>query len=167
MMSKTKILFVCMGNICRSPTAEGVFRDKVKLAGLGENVEIDSAGTHDYHIGRPPDGRAQDAASKRGYDLSDLRGRQINAKDFEAFDFILAMDKDNLAILREQCPPHWQHKVRRLLSFSRHFTDLDVPDPYYGGKAGFDQVLDMVEDAAEGLINEINDTNGLVTKSSV
>ena len=166
-MSKTRVLFVCMGNICRSPTAEGVFRDKLKQSCLSDKVEIDSAGTHDYHIGRPPDGRAQDAASKRGYDLSDLRGRQVNAKDFEAFDFILAMDKDNLAILREQCPPHLQHKVRRLLSFSQRFPNLDVPDPYYGGQSGFDHVLDMVEDAAEGLINEINVTKGSATKDSV
>jgi protein-tyrosine phosphatase len=135
-----------------------VFRDKLKQSGLSDQIEIDSAGTHDYHIGKPPDGRAQDAASKRGYDLSDLRGRQVNAKDFEAFDFILAMDKDNLAILQDQCPPHLQHKLRRLLSFSQRFPDLDVPDPYYGGRSGFDHVLDMVEDAAEGLINEIKQT---------
>lgn len=154
-MKKISILFVCMGNICRSPTAEGVFREKLKQTGLSDLVKIDSAGTHDYHIGRPPDNRAQDAAGKRGYDLSDLRGRQVNAEDFEAFDFILAMDKDNLTILTEQCPPHLQHKIRRLLSFSQRFTDLDVPDPYYGGKTGFDQVLDMVEDAAEGLIKQI------------
>lgn len=157
-MKKISVLFVCMGNICRSPTAEGVFRDKLKQSGLADHVEIDSAGTHDYHIGRPPDGRAQDAAGMRGYDLSDLRGRQVNARDFEAFDFILAMDKDNLALLHQQCPPHLQHKLRRLLSFSQHFPNLDVPDPYYGGQSGFDQVLDMVEDAAEGLINEIRQT---------
>lgn len=157
-MKKISVLFVCMGNICRSPTAEGVFRDKLKQSGLSDQIEIDSAGTHDYHIGRPPDGRAQDAAGKRGYDLSELRGRQVNARDFEAFDFILAMDKDNLTLLQQQCPPHLQHKLRRLLSFSRRFPDQDVPDPYYGGQSGFDQVLDMVEDAAEGLIKEIQQT---------
>lgn len=154
-MSKSSILFVCMGNICRSPTAEGVFRDKVRQAGLTNKVQIDSAGTHGYHVGNPPDGRAQEAANKRGYDLSDLRGRQVSAADFEKFDYILAMDKDNLALLRKQCPPHLQHKVRRLLSFSTRFPNLDVPDPYYGGRSGFDQVLDMVEDAADGLIKDI------------
>lgn len=154
-MTKPSILFVCMGNICRSPTAEGIFRDKVRQAGLAEQVEIDSAGTHDYHIGKPPDSRAQEAASKRGYDLSDLRGRQVNAADFEKFDYILAMDQDNLTLLNQQCPPHLQHKVRRMLSFSTHYPNLDVPDPYYGGRSGFDHVLDMLEDAVEGLIQDI------------
>lgn len=154
-MSKTRILFVCMGNICRSPTAEGVFRDKVKQAGLAAEVEIDSAGTHDYHIGKPPDARAQEAARKRGYVFSDLRGRQVNAADFEKFDYVLAMDQDNLKSLQQLCPAHLQHKIRRLLSFSRSHPNLDVPDPYYGGRSGFDLVLDMVEDAADGLIEEI------------
>jgi protein-tyrosine phosphatase len=154
-MKKTSILFVCMGNICRSPTAEGVFRDKIRQAGLTASVQIDSAGTHGYHIGNPPDPRAQEAARKRGYDLSDLRGRQVSTKDFEHFDYVLAMDKDNLTLLQEQCPDHLQHKVRRLLSFSRRYPNLDVPDPYYGGRSGFDMVLDMVEDAADGLIKEI------------
>lgn len=155
-MSKTKVLFVCMGNICRSPTAEGVFRDKVKNAELAMDLHIDSAGTHDYHVGKPPDARAQEAARGRGYDLSDLRGRQVSARDFEEFDYVLAMDKDNLALLLKRCPAQFRHKVRRFLSFSRRYPNLDVPDPYYGGRAGFDQVLDMVEDAAEGLIEEIN-----------
>ena len=154
-MNKPSILFVCMGNICRSPTAEGIFRDKARQAGLAEKVEIDSAGTHDYHIGKPPDSRAQEAASKRGYDLSDLRGRQVNAADFERFDYILAMDQDNLTLLNQQCPPHLQHKVRRMLSFSTRYPNLDVPDPYYGGRSGFDHVLDMLEDAVEGLIQDI------------
>jgi protein-tyrosine phosphatase len=144
-----------MGNICRSPTAEGVFRDKVKKAGLDSLVHIDSAGTHDYHVGKPPDARAQEAARGRSYDLSDLRGRQVSDRDFEEFDYVLAMDKDNLALLLQQCPAHLQHKVRRFLAFSRRYPNLDVPDPYYGGQAGFDRVLDMVEDAAEGLIEEI------------
>jgi protein-tyrosine phosphatase len=154
-MSKTKVLFVCMGNICRSPTAEGVFRDKAKKAGLDAVLHIDSAGTHDYHIGKQPDARAQETARGRGYDLSDLRGRQVSAQDFETFDYILAMDEDNLAILLRQCPAHLQHKVRRFLSFSRRFPNLDVPDPYYGGRDGFDRVLDMVEDASEGLIEAV------------
>ncbi|MDP2787969.1 MAG: low molecular weight protein-tyrosine-phosphatase [Pseudomonadota bacterium] len=154
--NKVSVLFICMGNICRSPTAEGVFRDKIKKTGLGADIQIDSAGTHDYHIGKPPDRRAQEAARGRGYDLSDLRGRQVSEQDFETFDYVLAMDTDNLALLLERCPAHLQHKVRRLLSFSRRYPNLDVPDPYYGGQAGFDRVLDMVEDAAAGLIEEIN-----------
>lgn len=150
-----KVLFICMGNICRSPTAEGVFRDKVKQAGLEMEIQIDSAGTHDYHIGKPPDARAQEAAHKRGYDLADLRGRQVCRRDFEEFDYVLAMDADNLAMLLKDCPPHQRHKVRRLLSFSRRYPNLDVPDPYYGRHAGFNQVLDMIEDAADGLLAEI------------
>ncbi len=150
-----------MGNICRSPTAEGVFRDKIRLAGLAASVRIDSAGTHGYHIGNPPDPRAQEAARKRGYDLSELRGRQVSDADFESFDLILAMDKDNLSLLLKQCPDQLQHKVRRLLSFSRRYPNLDVPDPYYGGRSGFDMVLDMVEDAADGLINEIRQIDKL------
>ncbi len=150
-----KVLFICMGNICRSPTAEGVFRNKIRQADLSHSVKIDSAGTHGYHVGNPPDARAQEAAKKRGYDLSDLRGRQVSAADFETFDFILAMDRDNLTLLQQQCPAHLQHKVRRLLAFSKRYPNLDVPDPYYGGSSGFDRVLDMVEDAADGLLEEI------------
>jgi protein-tyrosine phosphatase len=144
-----------MGNICRSPTAEGVFRDKVKQAGLSAEIDIDSAGTHDYHIGKPPDTRAQETARRHGYDLSGLRGRQVNPSDFEAFDYILAMDQDNLAILLKNCPVPLQHKVRRLLAFSPCYLNQDVPDPYYGGRDGFETVLDMVEDAADGLIKAI------------
>lgn len=150
-----RVLFVCMGNICRSPTAEGVFRDKIRQAGLNNEIQHDSAGTHDYHIGKPPDARAQAAARKRGYDISDLRGRQVSTADFTEFDLILAMDQDNLALLLQRCPAHLQHKVRRLLSFSRKYPNLDVPDPYYGGNSGFDLVLDMVEDATSGLIKAI------------
>ena len=152
----TSVLFVCMGNICRSPTAEGVFRDKALKAGLLDAVSIDSAGTHDYHIGKQPDTRAQEAARGRGSDLSDLRGRQVSAHDFETVDYILAMDEDNLAILLKQCPAHLQHKVRRFLSFSQRYPNQDVPDPYYGGRDGFNSVLDMVEDGAEGLIEAIS-----------
>lgn len=154
-MSKSKVLFVCMGNICRSPTAEGVFRDKLSKAGMDREVHVDSAGTHDYHIGQPPDARAQEAARGRGYDLSGLRGRQVSERDFEEFDYVLAMDRDNFSALRKRCPEHLQHKVRMLLSFSRRFPNLEVPDPYYGGRTGFDMVLDMVEDAAQGLIEVI------------
>ncbi len=144
-----------MGNICRSPTAEGVLRDKLKAAGLLDQVHLDSAGTHDYHIGKSPDRRAQDAARNRGYDLSSLRARQVSKGDFSEFDLILAMDQDNYASLLRVCPQELRHKVRLFLSYSPRFTDQEVPDPYYGGSQGFDHVLDMVEDAADGLITSI------------
>lgn len=147
-----------MGNICRSPTAEGVFRRFVADEGLNHLIEIDSAGTHDYHIGSSPDRRAQAAAAGRGYDLSGLRGRQVARKDFAEFDYVLAMDKDNLANLRSICPSDQQQKVRLFLSFSERFKDEEVPDPYYGGPQGFDLVLDMVEDAARGLLQAIRTT---------
>jgi protein-tyrosine phosphatase len=146
---------VCMGNICRSPTAEGVFRQRLREAGLDHLVRLDSAGTHDYHIGKSPDLRASQAASRRGYDLSDLVGRQVCARDFETFDLILAMDAENLANLKRVCPAGQAHKLRLFLSFSERFAGQEVPDPYYGGPQGFDHVLDMVEDAAEGLLAEI------------
>jgi protein-tyrosine phosphatase len=152
---KSSILLVCMGNICRSPTAEGVLRDKLDSAGLVDRVHLDSAGTHDYHVGKAPDRRAQEAARKRGYDLSALRARQVSARDVSEFDLILAMDRDNFESLVRTCPEDQRHKVRLFLSFSSRFTDQEVPDPYYGGSQGFDDVLDMVEDAAEGLIAAI------------
>ncbi|MEW5769698.1 MAG: low molecular weight protein-tyrosine-phosphatase [Pseudomonadota bacterium] len=154
---KASILLVCMGNICRSPTAEGVLRDKLEAEGLLERVRLDSAGTHDYHVGKAPDGRAQEAAGRRGYDLSALRARQVALRDFEEFDYILAMDQDNYQSLMRVCPEPQRHKVRLFLSFSRRFADQEVPDPYYGGRQGFDLVLDMVEDAAEGLIATLRD----------
>lgn len=146
------ILLVCMGNICRSPTAEGVLRHKLQAAGLLDRVRLDSAGTHDYHVGKAPDRRAQEAANRRGYDLSALRARQVSQRDFSDFDLVLAMDQDNYDSLLRACPREQRHKVRLFLSFSRRFTGQEVPDPYYGGSQGFDEVLDMVEDAAEGLI---------------
>lgn len=150
-----KVLFICLGNICRSPTAEGVFRAQVAGAGLTEVIGIDSAGTAAWHIGKAPDKRAQAAASRRGYDLTGLRGRQVALADFSAFDYVLAMDRSNLADLLAQCPSAQRHKVRLFLSFSSQWQDHEVPDPYYGGDDGFDQVLDMVEDAARGLLNDI------------
>ncbi len=158
---KVSVLFVCMGNICRSPTAEGVFRARVRAAGLERHIRIDSAGTHDYHVGRPPDARAREAASHRGYDLDELRARQVSAADFADFDLVLAMDRDNLASLRRRCPAEHQHKLRLFLSFSRRFPNLEVPDPYYGGRQGFQQVLDMVEDAAAGLLDELTRLHAL------
>jgi len=154
-MRKTKVLFVCMGNICRSPTAEGVFRDKMRKTGMEKQIEIDSAGTHDYHAGSAPDARAQKAAQEHGYDLSKLRGRQVSDQDFAVFDYVLAMDRDNLNNLLRRCPPQYKHKVKLYLAFSRRFPNLNVPDPYYGGNKGFKQVLEMVEDAADGLLAEI------------
>lgn len=151
----TKILFVCLGNICRSPTAEGVFRRLVERAGLADQVVIDSAGTAAWHIGKSPDARATVAAATRGYDLSGLRGRQVCAADFVTFDYVLAMDEANLANLLDECPPEYRAKVRLFLSFSSRWPGQAVPDPYYGGADGFDHVLDMVEDAAEGVLRTL------------
>ena len=154
-MTHFSVLFVCMGNICRSPTAHGVFRHKVMEQGLSNAVEVDSAGTHNFHPNSPPDERSQAHAGKRGYDLSDLRARQIQDSDFEKFDLILVMDLDNLALLQEQCPSMHQHKVRRLTEFCLQFDSAVVPDPYYGGTRGFEHVLDLVEDACNGLLQHV------------
>ena len=151
-MAHYSVLFVCMGNICRSPTAHGVFRHKVLLAGLGELVRVDSAGTHNYHPGSPPDSRSMAHAAKRGYDLQDLRARQITELDFDAHDLILTMDWDNLALVQDQCPPQHQRKVKRFTDFCLQHQAQEVPDPYYGGAQGFEHVLDVVEDASEGLL---------------
>lgn len=150
-----KVLFVCMGNICRSPTAEGVFRHQVAAAGLSDRIVIDSAGTHDYHIGEPPDRRSQKAALRRSYDLSGLRGRLVGPVDFHEFDYILAMDRKNLANLQQICPAQHLHKLNLFMEFSRKFVQREVPDPYYGGEQGFENVLDMAEDAASGLLAAI------------
>ncbi len=150
-----RVLFVCLGNICRSPTAEGVFRAQVEQAGLSDRIEIDSAGTAAWHIGKSPDMRAQAAAATRGYDLSPLRGRQVAVGDFAHFDFVLAMDEENLANLLAVCPAEHRHKVRLFLSFSTQWQDHEVPDPYYGGAEGFDHVLDMIEDAGVSLLATI------------
>jgi protein-tyrosine phosphatase len=150
-----KVLFVCMGNICRSPTAEGVFRHQVAAAGLSDRIVIDSAGTHDYHIGEPPDRRSQKAALRRSYDLSGLRGRLVVPVDFHEFDYILAMDRENLANLQQICPAQHLHKLNLFMEFSRKFVQREVPDPYYGGEQGFENVLDMAEDAASGLLAAI------------
>ena len=150
-----KVIFICMGNICRSPTAEGVFRRLVEDAGLAEAILIDSAGTHGYHIGAAPDRRAQETAARRGYDLGGLRGRQVDRGDFARFDYILAMDDDNLTNLLRLCPSYYQDRVGLFLEYGRKFSLREVPDPYYGGPQGFEQVLDLVEDAAAGLLEEI------------
>ncbi len=157
-MNATRVLFVCMGNICRSPTAEGVFRQLAREAGLEEAVRIDSAGTHDYHVGKAPDARAQAAALRRGFDLSLLRARQVKERDFLEFDHILAMDRENLANLQRICPPGHRHKIRLFLSYSSRFAEREVPDPYYGGRQDFDHVLDLVEDASRGLLESLTKT---------
>lgn len=155
MDGKFSVLMVCMGNICRSPTAEGVLRHAVREAGLEDRIHIDSAGTHDYHVGSPPDHRSCEHASRRGYDLSALRARQVHRKDFERFDLVLAMDWDNLEMLQEQCPPEHRHKLKRLMEFAPDGLSDVVADPYYGGHDGFEQVLDHVEAACEGLLQHI------------
>jgi protein-tyrosine phosphatase len=191
MDSTYRILMVCMGNICRSPTAEGVLRAKLAQAGLGKRVLVDSAGTHNYHPGNPPDERSQAHALRRGYNLSALRARQVCAEDYDHFDLILAMDWDNLALLQEDCPPEHMVKLMLLMEFAVPVQaaagkplvstevpsavpthDLKpahgsaptqgpgsygavVPDPYYGGAAGFEQVLDLVEVACNGLVRHV------------
>ena len=152
---KISVLFVCMGNICRSPTAEAVFSHYVENAGVSGQISIDSAGTHDYHIGDPPDARAQRAAQQRGYDMSRLRGRQVCEEDFRRFDYVLAMDSSNLAILQRIIPPGNVTQPQLFLEYARHHGEREVPDPYYGGADGFERVLDMVEDAAQGLLEQI------------
>lgn len=141
-----------MGNICRSPTAHGVFRHKVKEQGLAHLIAIDSAGTHNYHPGCPPDERSQSHALKRGYELSNLRARQITPDDFERHAMILVMDWDNLALVEDICPSQHLRKIRRLTEFCLTLESPVVPDPYYGGASGFDHVLDLIEDACEGLL---------------
>ena len=156
-----KVLFVCMGNICRSPTAEGVFRHKVENAGLGNKIDIDSAGTHAYHVGEPPDGRAQKAASGRGFDLSSQRARRVNSNDFEEFDYVIAMDSDNEDGLLSICPAGLEDRVHLFLKFASNANTTEVPDPYYGGGNGFNIVLDLVEDAADGLIAHLQEKHSL------
>ncbi len=150
-----RVLFVCMGNICRSPTAEGVFRKLVREAGLHAQIAIGSAGTHAYHIGAPPDARAQAAARRRGIDLSALRGRQATPVDIEQSHYVLAMDRANYEHLLALCPPGLEHKIELLMEYAPDHPEREVPDPYFGGAAGFDRVLDMIEEAAQGLLEEI------------
>lgn len=153
--TKVHVLFVCMGNICRSPTAQGVFERLVTDAGLGEVIAVDSAGTHAYHVGEPPDARSQQAARARGVDLSGQRARQVAVNDFGRFDYVLAMDRQNLSALVRMCPDDHRHKVRLFLEFAPELGVAEVPDPYYGGARGFEHVFDLVEAAARGLLEEI------------
>ncbi|HUW98924.1 MAG TPA: low molecular weight protein-tyrosine-phosphatase [Acidiferrobacter sp.] len=149
-----KVLFVCLGNICRSPMAEGIFRDLVEQAGLYNQVVVDSAGTHGYHIGEPPDLRAQDAAARRGIEIATLKGRQVRVQDLRDFDYVLAMDDENLRNLR-RFPHGSEAHVRLFLEFATHADTKEVPDPYYGGISGFDRVYDLLEDAARGLLADV------------
>jgi protein-tyrosine phosphatase len=148
-----RILFFCMGNICRSPTAEGVMRAKLAAAGL--DIEVDSAGTHGYHVGAPPDARSQRHARQRGYDLGALRARRLEARDFERFDLVLAMDADNLANAERLCPPAQRHRLKLLMDYAPQAGSREVPDPYHGGDAGFEDVLDLVEAACDGLVDTL------------
>ena len=149
-----RVLFVCLGNICRSPTAEGVFRQKLREVGLAQQVEVDSAGTGDWHIGKAPDPRTRQAARQRGYLLDDLRARQVQPGDFQQIDLILAMDADNLADLQRLRPAGAGAELDLFLR--RYQLELDdVPDPYYGGEQGFEQVLDLIEQASAGLLLEV------------
>jgi protein-tyrosine phosphatase len=150
-----RVLFVCMGNVCRSPTAEAVFRRQVEVSGLAPAVQCASAGTHDFHIGSSPDGRARAAALRRGYDLSKLRGRHVSDEDFERYDLILAMDQHNMSLLKQRCPPHRQDKLKLLMEFARRHEAQEVPDPYYGNARAFELVLDMVEDACSALVDHV------------
>ena len=160
--TKLRLLMVCLGNICRSPTAHGVLQKMIDDKGLQGHIEVDSAGTGGYHAGEPPDPRTISAAAGRGYDLSPLRARQVTAADFGDFDYVIAMDKQNLQELQRHCPSEQQHKLSLLLDYmdgegdSRHKSYDEVPDPYYGGAEGFELVLDLVESACRGLLEAID-----------
>ena len=155
-----RVLLVCMGNICRSPTAEGVLRQFIKINNLGDVIEVDSAGTHGYHVGEAPDSRTQRAAAIRGYNLSQIRARKVARQDLDYFDLILAMDKSNLDNLQRISTPEQQEKLVLFMDYAKNFDDDEVPDPYYGLGHGFDLVLDMVEDASNGLIQDIKQRIG-------
>ena len=154
-MKKVNVLFCCMGNICRSPTAQGVFEHHVHKAQLTHLIEVDSAGTHAYHVGEQPDGRSQACALRRGIDLSGQRARKVTVSDFDRFDYVLAMDRSNYDDLAAVCHEQQQDKLHMFLSFAPDLAVSDVPDPYYGGSNGFDQVFDLVDAAAQGLLRHI------------
>lgn len=155
MIVNISVLFVCLGNICRSPTADGIFAHRVNAADLSEHIRVDSAGTADWHTGRTPDTRTVAAARARGYDLSCLQARQVTPADFTTFDYVLAMDNSNLAYLRDIAPPDYSGHLGLFLDFAAHQSIREMPDPYYGESDGFEQVLDLVEVAAEGLLEHI------------
>ena len=150
-----------MGNICRSPTAHGVFQHLVERQGLTSRIEIDSAGTHAYHVGEPPDVRATQAARKRRIDLGGQRARRVTQNDFLEFDYVLAMDRCNYDDLMSLCPPSQRRKLHLFLEFATELAEDEVPDPYYGGITGFERVLDLIEQAAQGLLAEIRQQHRL------
>lgn len=154
-MKKINVLFVCMGNICRSPLAHGQFEELVNKEGLSERIMVDSAGTHAYHVGEPPDPRSQQTALRHGIDLGSQRARRVDLPDFEKFDYILAMDRDNYRILMNSAAADHQHKIHLFLEYAPERSEEEVPDPYYGGPDGFDKVYEMVEAAANGLMADI------------
>lgn len=151
-----KVLFVCMGNICRSPMAEGVFRDLLEKVGLEDKIYIDSAGTHSYHLGAPPDIRSQQTTRRRGIDIKDIKARRVTTEDFTKFDYLLAMDKENYTHLLNACPqPECRPKIQLFLDYAPGIELEEVPDPYYGGLNGFEQIMDLVEEAAKGLLRHV------------
>ncbi len=154
-MSEVKVLFVCMGNICRSPLAHGLFEHRVQQAGLSKRITIDSAGTHAYHVGNLPDPRSQQTAENHGIDLSSQRARQVKASDFEQFDYVVAMDRDNYSTLSSQCPDEHRHKLKLFMEFAPQLSETEVPDPYYGGESGFEMVYQLIDAAANGLMADI------------
>lgn len=158
------VLFVCLGNICRSPTAHAVFEQRVAAAGLAEHIYVDSCGTGDWHVGSPPDNRSQQAAGERGYRLAHLRARQLAGDDFSRFDYILAMDRQNLGDIQQRCPADFAGRLGLFLQYcDPQPVSLEVPDPYYGGERGFARVLDLVESAADGLLLELVEHHGLAS----
>ncbi len=160
-MKQVSVLFVCMGNICRSPTAQGVFESLVQRSGLAGVIRIDSAGTHAYHIGNQPDSRSQQAALGRGVDLSKQRARQVQTTDFSDFDYVLAMDLHNLQALQRFAQAQQAKNLQLFMEFASRWREREVPDPYYGGSQGFERVLDMIEDASEGLLEHLIRTHQL------
>ena len=152
-----RVLFICTANICRSPSAEGMFLQRVAQAGLSDRIKLDSAGTHDFHVGDAPDPRAQQAATRRGYDLSRLRGRQVIRRDCIEFDYVLAMDQMNLKSLKPICPPEHAWKLRLFMEFAPNAAALEVPDPYIGTEEDFESMLDMLEAAADGLLAHLRE----------
>ncbi|MBX2807744.1 MAG: low molecular weight phosphotyrosine protein phosphatase [Cellvibrionaceae bacterium] len=157
---KINVLFVCLGNICRSPTAQGLFQARVDKAGFGDVITVDSAGTGDWHIGRAPDSRAQTTAQAKGYDISHLRARQVSAADFDRFDYILGMDKQNVRDLAQWQPAHYDGQLGLFLDLALG-RDVDVPDPYYGDQSHFEQAIQLIDDGAQALLQAMVARHGL------